>query len=292
MAATSDNTIKPGDSNIVDAIREYFLAGIQKRVYEQSISRNLPGAVTIISDFSQGRSNKLEWTKSLGITTTDSTRYDIASTDLKLPAVEYGVDKDYVEASFKGGVVYEREDVMRDQEGYVMMDIQESLINDLTTKENQLFAAVVEAGTTVTGTSASVDLSETTAQYGVIQMRTASSDQGVTRYMLMNPNMTLALADYMTDASKVGDNRFLRENEVGQLYGARVVQSNYITNGKVVYMGDDAVIMYERMPYTLKVSQDEVDDLYYKFALKARFGMKIKRANRCLVATFAPEVLS
>ena len=292
MTITASNTIKPGDSTILAAIREYFQEDIQKKVYEQSISRNLPGAVTIVSNYAQGVSERFQWTKSSGITTTDSTRYDIASTDLKLPSVEYAVTKDYVDAVFYGGVVSEREDVMRDQQAFIMPDIESSLVEDLTAKENTLFAAIVLAGTAVTGSATDVDLTVETSRYGVTQMRVATADQGKCRYILMNPTQTQSLASFMSDASKAGDNRFLRENVVGMLHGASIVESTYITAGKVVYLGDDSVVLYERMPYTLKVAQDQIDDLYFKFAIKARFGMKIKRANRCLVGTFAVESIS
>lgn len=292
MAITADNTIKPGDSTIIAAIREYFQEGIQKKVYEDSISRNLPGAVTIVANYAQGVSDRYQWTKSSGITTTSSTRFDIADTDLKLPVVEYAVTKDYVDADFKGAVVSEREDVMMDQEAYVMGDIQESLIADLTKKENELFAAIVLAGTAVTGSAADVDFTVTTSRYGITQMRSASADQGKCLYMVMHPNMTNGIADFMSDASKAGDNRFLRDNVVGMLHGANVVQSTYITDGKVVYLGADSVVLFERKPYTLAVAQDNVDDLIFKFAIKARFGMKIKRANRVLVGTFAVESIS
>ena len=292
MAITADKTIKPGDSEIIAAIREYFEEDIQKKVYEQSISRNLPGAVTIKANYAQGVSNKYEWTVSSGITTTASDRYDIASDDLVLPQVEYALTKDYVEASFKGGVVTEREDVMMDQEAYVIGDIQESIIADLTKKENELFAAIVLAGTAVENTGSSVDLTVETSRYGINQMRTAANNQGKCRYMLMHPNMTQHLADFLSDASKTGDNNFLRENKLGKLHAALVVESTYITNGKVVYLGDDSVVLFERKPYTLTVQQNRNDELYYSFALKARFGMKIKRAERCLVATFSTEVTS
>lgn len=292
MTITFSNTIKQGDATIIAAVREYFEEDIQKKVYENSISRNLPGAVTIKSNFAQGVSNKYEWTKSSGITTTDSTRYDIATNDLKLPSVEYATTKDYVEAEFKGGVVSEKEDIMMDQEAFVMGDIQESLISDLTTRENELFAAVVLAGTAVTGSATDVDLTVETVRYGVNQMRVATADQGKCRYIVWHPNMSQSMASFLSDASKAGDNRFLRENAIGMLHGASIVESTYITSGKVVYLGDDSVVLFERKPYTLAVSQDQVDDLYYKFAIKARFGMKIKRANRCLVGTFAVETIS
>jgi len=292
MAITNANTIKPGDSTIIAAIREYFQEDIQKKVYEASISRNLPGAVTIVANYAQGVADRYQWTKSSGITTTATDRYDIASTDLKLPVVEYAVTKDYVDATFKGGVVSEREDVMMDQEAYIMGDIQESLVNDLAKKENELFATVVLAGTAVTGSTSTVDLTVTSSRFGVTQMRAATADRGTCRYIIMHPNMTQGLADFMSDASKAGDNRFLRENVVGMLHGANVVQSTYVTDGKVVYLGDDAVVLFERKPYTLAVAQDQIDDLFYKFAIKARFGMKIKRANRCLVGTFATEIIS
>jgi len=289
---TSANTIKPGDASITAALREFWAKDIQKKVYENSISRNLPGAVTIVSNYEQGVSDTYQWTVSDGITTTATDRYDLADSDLKLPQVEYSTSKKSVTANFKGGVVTEREDIMRDQASFIASDIRQSIIEDLTKKENNLFTSTVEAGTSVLGTGVSVDFTIDTSRYGVNQMRKASNDMGQTKYMLIHPDMTTSISSYLADVSKSGDNRFLRENVIGNLHGAEVVQSTYITPGKVVYLGDDSVVLFERMPYTLKVSQDEVDDLYFKFAVKARFGMAIKRPNRVLVGTFNYTVLS
>lgn len=286
MAITAGNTIKQGDAGIIAAIREYFQDSILKRVYEQSISRNLPGAVNIIANYGQGVSNKYEWTKSSGITTTAGDRYDIANTDLKLPQVQYATTKDSVTAEFKGGVVAEKEDVLMDQEAFVAGDIRESLVEDLLSKENEIFKSVIEAGTAVAGTSSTVDLDVETVRLGHNQMRTATNNRGRVLYTLINPNTTQKLASYLSDASKAGDNRFLRENVIGMLHGANVIETTYVAENKVVYLGNDSIVLFERMPYTLKVSQDEIDDLFYKFAIKARFGMKIRRAERVLVGTF------
>ncbi len=288
MAITSGNTIKQGDASITPVIREYFRQGIMDQVYEQSISRNLPEAVDYVINHSATFSNKYEWTKSSGITTSASDRFDVASTDLKLPVVEYATTKDSIEATKKGGVVSINEDVLMDQESYVAGNIQTSLVEDLLSKENDMFSAVIMAGTAVAGTSATVDMTTVTLRLGVNQMRVATADRGVAKYMLMHPSQTQKIAAELGDASKIGDNGFLRENVIGRLHKCNVIETTYVPVNKVVYLGNDSLVFFERMPYTLAISQDEVDDTFYKFAIKARFNMKVKRASRVLVATFKP----
>lgn len=277
MASVAE-TIKYGDANITSAVREFWNSELQDKLYAQSLSRNLPRSVQVVARYEQGVDKTYNWTRSKGITTTSSTRYDVANTDLEMNQVEYGTEEYSVTADHFAGFVSEKVDILRDQEGFVVPNIIDSLARDLAEKENAIFTALLDTTTNVAvnGAAGDDDVAATlqNLRNGVTSIK---NSLGQCNYMLMNHNMVSQFADEMGDASVIGDNGFLRDNTVGRLYGANVIESTRIPDDTVYYLGNDAVILFERMPYTLTNGRDNITDLYVKFAVEARFGMGFNR---------------
>lgn len=287
MATSATETIKSGDSNITAAVREFWDNTLQEKIYERVLSRNLPGAVNIIQRYGQGIDKTYRWTRSLGITTTTSSRYDVATSDLEMKQVEYGTEEKSVTADHKAGFVAEKVDILRDQEGFVMPDIMDSLARDLAVKEDNMFISVLSSNATVDIASASaVDISLVELRKPVTKIE-ENDLEGL--YMLMSPQTIQTFADEMDDASFTGDtdNAFLRRNVVGQLWGLTVVKSNKIPDDEVYYLGEDAIRMFERAPYTLTMNRDNITDLYVKFAVEARFGFGADRVDGIRKAEFS-----
>lgn len=285
MATDATKTIKSGDAGIVAAVREFWQAELQDLIYEESISRNLDGSVNIVKQYGQGYDKTLNWTRSSGITTTASDRYDVASADLEMNQVEYATSELSVTASHFAGYVAEKVDILRDQEGFVVPNIMSSLAENLAIKENETFSTLVQTGADVTGLAVAdaVDISLVQLRKGVTEQRV---NKVKTKYMLMHPNTIQTFADELLPANTIGDNKFLRDNVPGSLFGANVVETSYIPENKVVYLAREAVKFYERMPYTLSLGRDNISDLYVKFAVEARFGMALDRSESCIVGHF------
>jgi hypothetical protein len=285
MATDAAKTIKTGDAGIIASVREFWESTLQDLIYEQSISRNLAGAVQLVKKYGQGYDKTLNWTRSKGITTTASNRYDVANTDLEMGQVEYATEALSVTADHFAGYVAEKVDILRDQEGFVVPNILSSLAENLAIKENEIFATLLQTADDVTGLAAGdgVDISLVKMRLGVTEQRI---DNVKTLYLLMHPNTVQTFADEMLPANTIGDNNFLRQNVVGSLFGANVIETSYIPANKVIYLARDAVKFYERMPYTLTNARDNVSDLYVKFAVEARFGMGLDRAESTKVGNF------
>lgn len=285
MATTVGSTIKYGDANITAAVRQFWDNTLQEKIYSRVLSRNLPGAVNIIQRYGQGIDKTYRWTRSKGITTTATDRYDVASTDLEMSQVEYGTEEHSVTADHKAGFVAEKVDILRDQEGFIMPDIMDSLSRDLAVKEDNMFISVVNSNATVD--IAAVD----STPISLIELRkpvTKTEENDLEcLYMLMTPQTIQSFADEMDDASFVGDNDFLRRNVVGQLWGVTVIKSNKVTDNEVLYLGEDAIRMFERAPYTLTMNRDNITDLYVKFAVEARFGFGVDRVEGIRKAEFS-----
>lgn len=277
MASVAE-TIKYGDANITSAVREFWSSELQEKLYAQSLSRNLAGSVQVVARYEQGVDKTYNWTRSKGITTTSATRYDVANSDLEMNQVEYGTEEYSVTADHFAGYVAEKVDILRDQEGFVVPNIIDSLARDLAEKENAIFTALLDTTTNVAVDGAvgddNVAVTLQNLRDGVTSIK---NSLGQCNYILMNHNMVSQFADEMGDASIIGDNGFLRDNTVGRLYGANVIESTRIPDDTVYYLGNDAVILFERMPYTLTNGRDNITDLYVKFAVEARFGMGFNR---------------
>ena len=258
MATDATKTIKSGDAGIVSAVRQFWEGTLQDLIYEQSISRNLAGAVQMVKQYGQGFDKVLRWTRSKGITTTDATRYDVANTDLEMNQVEYGTESKSVSADHFAGYVAEKVDILRDQEGFVVPNILSSLAENLAIKENEIFSTLVQTGTDVIAAASNVDISIVELRKGVTAQRV---DNVKTLYILMHPETVQTFADELLPANTIGDNNFLRNNAVGSLFGATVVETTYIPANVVVYLARDAVKFYERMPYTLTNGRDNISDL-------------------------------
>lgn len=147
-------------------------------------------------------------------------------------------------------------------------------------------AVLVEATTTAAEiTAASLagaltdanDVSLVELRKGVTDLENQEED---CTYVLLSPNTVQTFADEMTPANTVGDNEFLRRNAVGSLFGATVVKSTYVPDNEVFYFADEAMILYERKPYTLTTARDNITDLYVKFAIEARFNIGVYDSNR------------
>ena len=283
MATDATKTIKSGDAGIVSAVRQFWEGTLQDLIYEQSISRNLAGAVQMVKQYGQGFDKVLRWTRSKGITTTDATRYDVANTDLEMNQVEYGTEEKSVSADHFAGYVAEKVDILRDQEGFIVPNILSSLAENLAIKENEIFSTLVQTGADVIAAASNVDISIVELRKGVTAQRV---DNVKTLYMLMHPETVQTFADELLPANTIGDNNFLRNNAVGSLFGATVVETTYVPANVVVYLARDAVKFYERMPYTLTNGRDNISDLYVKFAVEARFGMGLDRAESVRKSTF------
>lgn len=284
MATDATKTIKYGDANIIASVREYWDMMLQEKIYARAIARNLPGAVQVISRPGQGIDKTLRWTRSQGITTTATDRYDVASTDLEMNQIEYGTEELSVTADHYAGFVAEKVDILKDQEGFVMPNIMSSLSRDLATKENELFISVMDAASTDVVTAASTtDISLVELRKGVTAIE---NDNLESLYILMSPNTVQTFADEMLPANTIGDNTFLRQNNVGMLFGSNVIRTTYVTDNIVYYLGEEAMRMYERLPYTLTMARDNVSDLYVKFAVEARFGFGADRSEAIKKSTF------
>jgi len=283
MATDATKTIKSGDAGIISAVRQFWEGTLQDLIYEQSISRNLAGAVQLVKQYGQGYDKVLRWTRSKGITTTASDRYDVANADLEMKQVEYGTEEKSVSADHFAGYVAEKVDILRDQEGFIVPNILSSLAENLAIKENEIFSTLVQTGSDVIAAVDNVDISLVQLRKGVTAQRV---DNVKTLYMLMHPETVQTFADEMLPANTIGDNTFLRNNAVGSLFGATVVETTYVPANVVVYLARDAVKFYERMPYTLTNGRDNISDLYVKFAVEARFGMGIDREESVRKSTF------
>ena len=283
MATDVTKTIKTGDAGIIASVREFWEANLQDLIYEESISRNLAGAVNLVKQYGQGFDKTLSWTRSSGITTTASDRYDVANTDLEMAQVEYATEELSVTANHFAGYVAEKVDILRDQEGFVVPNILSSLAENLAVRENELFSTLVQTGADVITAASSTDISIVELRKGVTAQRV---DKVKTLYMLMHPDTVQTFADEMLPANTIGDNTFLRNNSVGSLFGATVIETTYVPADVVVYLARDAVKFYERMPYSLTNGRDNISDLYVKFAVEARFGMGLDRAESCRKSTF------
>lgn len=283
MATDVNKTIKGGDAGIVSAVREFWQNQLQDLIYEQSISRNLAGAVEMVKQYGQGYDKVLRWTKSQGITTTAADRFDVANTDLEMGQVEYGTEELSVTADHFAGYVAEKVDILRDQEGFIVPNILSSLAESLAERENTIFSTLVQTGADVVAAADTVDISLVELRKGVTAQRV---DKVKTLYMLMHPETVQTFADEMVPANTIGDNNFLRNNAVGSLFGATVIETTYVPANVVVYLARDAVKFYERMPYTLTNGRDNISDLFVKFAVEARFGMGLNRSESCRKSTF------
>ena len=281
--ADVNKTIKHGDSGILASIREFWQSELQDKIYEESISRNLSGAVDIIKQYGQGYDKVLRWTVSKGIVTTANDRYDVANTDLEMNQVEYETDEKSVTANHFAGYVAEKVDILRDQEGFVVPNIMSSLAANLAERENEIFATLVQTGADVITAASNTDISLVKIREGVTAQRV---DKVKTLYILMHPETVQTFADEMLPANTIGDNMFLRNNAVGSLFGATVIETTYIPANVVVYLAREAVKFYERMPYTLTNARDNITDLYVKFAVEARFGMGLNRTESVRKSTF------
>lgn len=287
MATDAAKTIKYGDAGILASVREFWDSILQKKIYAMSISRNLPGAVNVISRPGQGIDKTLNWTRSQGITTTATDRYDVANTDLEMAQVEYATEELSVTASHFAGYVAEKVDILKDQEGFVMPDIMDSLSRDLAVKENQLFMGVIDAAATEVITAIdAIDISLVEMRKGVTAIENESIDY---LYMLLSPNTVQTFADEMLPANTIGDNEFLRKNNVGRLFGGDVIRSTYVTDNEVFYLGRDAVRLFERKGYAITTARDNITDLYVKFAVEARFGFGADRSEGIIKATFTGD---
>lgn len=283
MATDVNKTIKGGDAGIISAVREFWQSELQDLIYEQSISRNLEGAVKLVKQYGQGYDKVLRWTKSKGITTSTPDRYDVASTDLEMGQVEYATEELSVTADHFAGYVAEKVDILRDQEGFIVPNILSSLAENLAERENEIFATLIQTGSDVITSASATDISLVELRKGVTAQRV---DKIKTQYILMHPETVQTFADEMLPANTIGDNTFLRNNSVGSLFGATVVETTYVPANVVVYLGRDAVMFYERMPYTLTNGRDNLSDLYVKFAVESRFGMGLNRPESCRKSTF------
>jgi len=283
MATSATKTIKNGDAGIIAAVRQFWEGTLQDLIYEQSISRNLAGAVQMVKQYGQGFDKVLRWTRSNGITTTLSTRYDVANTDLEMKQVEYGTIEKSVSANHFAGYVAEKVDILRDQEGFIVPNILSSLAENLAIKENEIFSTLIQTGVDVIAPVDNVAASIIQLRKGVTAQRV---DKVKTLYILMHPDTIQTIADELLPANTIGDNTFLRENSVGSLFGATVIETTYVPANVVVYLARDAVKFYERMPYTLTNGRDNISDLYVKFAVEARFGMGVDRTESVRKSTF------
>ena len=281
MAATAGQTIKYGDSNIVDAVRQYWDTELQSKVYAKSISRNLPGAVRIVANYGQGVDQVYRWTRSLGITTTDSTRYDVATSDLEMNVVAYGVEDHTVTALHKAGYVQEKVDILRDQEGFVMPNIMDSLARDLAKSENVAFVSAIDAASTSATSGSAISVVLLRKGPTAIQMADLTP-----LYIIMNANTVQTVADELLPANTTGDNTFLRENNVGRLHGCDVILSTYVADNTVYTLGENAAVIFERQPYTMTTARDNISVLFVKFAVEARFGIGADRTESIRKSTF------
>lgn len=288
MATSASETIKQGDSNITAAVREFWDQDIQKKIYDMVLSRNLEGAVVWRQDYRQGVNNTFQWTRSQGITTTDSTRYDIGTNDLKLKQVEYGTESLSVSANPKGAYVSEKLDILRDQEGFVMPDIMDSLAEDMAKIEDTMFLDVLSSNATAVYESGdNEELSLLSLKKGGV---TPIEKNNLTfRYYLMNPATVDLFGDQLRPANTTGDNTFLRNNVVGSLWGGDVVKTNKVAEGEVYYLANDAVRAFEREPYTMNMRRDNIDDYFVKFAIQARFGFNKDRDGAIQKSTFLTD---
>lgn len=285
MATTAGATIKQGDANITAAVREFWDQDIQKRIYDMVLSRNLEGAVVWRTDYRQGVNNEFKWTRSQGITTATATRYDIGVNDLELQQVEYGTEELSVSAAPKGGYVAQKLDILRDQEGFVMPDIMDSLAEDMAKIEDTAFLNVVDTNATVVYAPVdAVALNLLSLKQGGVTP--IESNNLTFRYYLMNPKTVDLFGDELRPANTTGDNTFLRNNVVGSLWGGQVVKTNKVAEGIVYYLANDAVRAFEREPYTMNFARDNVSDYYVKFAIQARFGFNKDRTGAIQKSTF------
>jgi len=289
MATDVTKTIKSGDANILAAIREFWQNELQDKIYEESISRSLTGAVTMVKQYGQGYDKVLRWTRSKGITTTATDRFDVANTDLEMKQVEYGTEELSASADYFAGYVAEKVDILKDQQGFIVPNILSSLAASLAERENEIFVNLIDNNATEvlpldTSTGdPTVDMSLVELRKGVTAQRV---DKIKTLHILMHPNTIQTLADELLPANTVGDNQFLRNNTVGSLFGSKVIETTYVPENVAYYLGKEAIKFYERMPYTLNVKRDNISDLYVKFAVEARFGMGVDRVESIKKASF------
>lgn len=273
---------------VAAAVREMWDNQLQKKIYARSISRNLAGAVRYIQNYSQGANKTLEWTRSTGISDGGDAAWDIANADETLPNVDYGLTTKSVTADMRGSYVKQKIDVMQDQEGFVVPDIMDSLAERMANIENKLFITTIDATTNVVydgtenaGSGTALTLPE--AMKGVTEIKNSEGD---CLYILMNPNTVQTLADDMVDAGVIGDNEFLRNRAVGRLFGATVIETTYVADNVLYYLGNDAVRMYERMPYTMTNGVPSAIHVIEQFAIKARFGFALDREEFVVKSTF------
>ena len=275
---------------VAAAVREMWDNQLQKKIYARSISRNLAGAVRYILNSSQGANKTLEWTRSTGISDGGDNVWDIANADETLPNVDYGLTTKTVTADMRGAYVKQKIDVMQDQEGFVVPDIMDSLAERMANIENKLFISTIDATTNVAVDGAvgddNVALTLVEAMKGVTDIKNA---EGECLYILMNPNTVQTLADDMIDASIIGDNEFLRRRAVGSLFGATVIETTYVADNVLYYLGQDAVRMYERMPYTMTNGVPSAIHVIEQFAIKARFGFALDREEFVVKSIFNGE---
>jgi hypothetical protein len=198
--------------------------------------------------------------------------------------VDYGVEEKSVTADHFGGYVSQKVDIMKDQQGFIVPDIISSLSRDLAERENAIFVALLATTTNEPVTAASnTDISLTELHKGVVEIEAVNGD---CLYILMHPRTVATFADEMIQADLVGDNSFLRRNAVGQLFGATVVKTTRVPANVVYYLGNEAVKMFERMPYTLTNGRDSVKSLEVHFAVEARFGFGFDRDEMVQKSTF------
>lgn len=284
MAIDTTKVIKRSSTGVADLIRDFWQSFIQEKVYNESIVRNLPGAVRYINAYGDGFSNTYQWNISNGLVNPD---FDVADADIELAQSEYSTTSGDVTAAMKGTYVSYREDVLSDQVQFIGTDISNSLVAEMAKIENtQFFTLALTAGD-VTGAEAAattpINLTLENLHLGIVDLEKANTE-GL--YVIMSPTSAHAIQPELADVSKSGDNTFLRKNAIGELYNATVIKSNYLADGKVLFLGSEGFVHYDRLPYTLNIAKNSNINLTLEFAIKARFGMAFYRASNVKVGTY------
>lgn len=282
MAIDTAKVIKRNSTGVSDLIRDFWQSFIQEKVYDQSVVRNLSGAIRYINAYGDGFSNTYQWTISNGLVNPD---FDVADADIELAQSEYNTSSGSVSAVMKGTYVSYREDVLSDQVQFIGTDITSSLVAEMAKIENNMFFTLALTAGEVTGATAASPVAMTleNLHLGVVDLEEANTEA---LYILMSPRTTHSIQPELSDVSRAGDNNFLRRNAVGDLYGATVVKTNYLADGKVLFLGSEGFVHYDRLPYALNIAKNSNINLTLEFAIKARFGIGFYRASNVKVGTY------
>lgn len=282
MAIDTNKVIKRNSTGVGDLIRDFWQSFIQEKVYNESVVRNLAGAVRYINAYGDGFSNTYQWNISNGLVNPD---FDVADSDIVLAQSEYSTTSGNVDAVMKGTFVSYREDVLSDQVQFIGTDISNSLVAEMAKIENTMFFTKALTAGEVTGATvvAPVSMTLENLHLGVVDLEKANADA---LYILMSPTTAHSIQPELSDVSKSGDNSFLRRNAVGMLYGATVIKTNYLADGKVLFLGNEGFVHYDRLPYTLNIAKNSNINLTLEFAIKARFGIELYRASNVKVGTY------